>query len=210
MMISPQLVYDELKSKSDNEVLSEIRKYRREISKLKNKLELPIIDELTMRPSPEVQIIYIRQYIDEAKRLLSERGIQYKPTKAEQASLEFNARLFEIMEIHIVREGYFIGKNKYIITCGEKSQAVSYENKFKLYNPDGWYIEMDRESFISELQNLYIGEWKSRYYICALDGEQWEITFKYKNDTKRTFKGSNAYPYNFDNLMNLLKIEEEV
>ena len=207
MMVSSQLVYNELKSKSDKEVLSEIRKYRREISELKNKLESPIMDELTTRPSHEVQIICIRQYIEEAKRLLSERGVAYKPTKAEQSSLEFNAHLFEVMEIHIVREGYFIGKNQYVITCGEKSQIVTYENRFRVDNPSGWVIEIDRVTFISEMQNLYIGEWKSCYYINALDGEQWEITFIYKDGTKRTFKGSNAYPYNFDNLMNLLKIE---
>ncbi len=61
MMVSPQNIYEELKSKSNNEVLLELRKFRREISRLKKVLENPVIEVPTMHPSPDVQIKCIRQ-----------------------------------------------------------------------------------------------------------------------------------------------------
>ena len=43
------------------------------------------------------------------------------------------------------------------------------------------------------------------YDVC--DGEQWELTVKYLNGKKEVYSGSNAYPYNFDDLCYLFEIE---
>ena len=42
----------------------------------------------------------------------------------------------------------------------------------------------------------------------VLDGEQWVLKFEYKDGKKKTFNGNNAYPYNFDELLEVLYITE--
>ena len=211
MMVSPESVYEELKTKSDEEVIKEIKRFKREISQLKKELELADDTFVEMCPSHVTQIYWIRQYIIEAKRLLQERGIEYTPTKAEQRTLEFDVHLSQLIEIYVERSGFFKGCNEYLVICGEQFQMVTFSKKFMVDNtPCSWMVELDKQSFVSKLEELHIGEWKSNYYACACDGEQWEIVFKFNDGTKRTFKGSNAYPYNFDDLMDLLKINNGV
>ena len=210
MMVSPQNIYEELKSKSNNEVLLELRKFRREISRLKKVLENPVIEVPTMHPSPDVQIKCIRQYINEAKRILIERGVEYTLTQAEQKSFDFVAKLSELTQIRIRFSGLFAGSKSYIITLGESSQAVSYGVGYEFTEVHCWKIEMSKAEFLSELEELYIGEWKSWYPSPILDGVQWEVKFTYANGSQRQFAGSNAYPYNFDCFTKLLTIDEEV
>lgn len=210
MMVSPYSVYEELKTKSNEEIVKEIRRFQRKISQLKNLLETHNVDEPFEHPFPDVQISCYRDYLVEAKRLLRERGVEYTPTKAEQRALEFDERLSQVIAIHVIRSGFFIGCKQYCITCGDQFQTVTYKNKSIIDNtPYSWIIDLDKESFVSELQKLHIGEWKRNYYMYALDGEQWKIEFVFHDGTKRTFKGSNAYPYNFDNLMDLIGISRE-
>lgn len=210
MMPSPAAIYEELKTKSNEEVLKEIKRFKRQISQLKKELELPLSDDyIFIRPSPDTQIWCIRQYINESKKLLHERGIECTPSKAEQRALEFDNKLSELVEISVVREGFFNGCHEYVVACGEEFQMVTYHDKFQHdllvdYLPN--FIRLNKDSFVAELQELHIGEWKSNYYTCACDGEQWEIVFKFNDGTKRINKGSNAYPYNFDDLMDLLRI----
>ena len=177
MMVSPQNIYEELKSKSNNEVLLELRKFRREISRLKKVLENPVIEVPTMHPSPDVQIKCIRQYINEAKRILIERGVEYTLTQAEQKSFDFDAKLSELTQIRIRFSGLFAGSKSYIITLGESSQAVSYGVGYEFTEVHCWKIEMSKAEFLSELEELYIGEWKSWYPSPILDGVQWEVKF---------------------------------
>ena len=160
MMVSPESVYEELKTKSDEEVLKEIKRFRREISQLKKAIELPIMDILLTKPSPSTQIYWIRQYIIEAKKLLSERGVEYKPTKAEQRALDFNNKLSELVQIHIVRDGFFMGRTEYIVHCGETLQLILYQHGHQTIEimSNGWGIIRNKNSFVSELQELYIGE----------------------------------------------------
>ena len=60
-----------------------------------------------------------------------------------------------------------------------------------------------------------MGEWRRYYHTerfgyVVLDGTQWELTVEYGNDRKSfTSGGSNAYPYNFRELTELLGIGEE-
>lgn len=176
---------------------------------LKRQLEQPVMSEVYTHPSPEVQIMCIRQYIEEAGRILSERGVEYKPTQVEQRAIDFNARLSEVVEIHVVRSGFFAGCKNYIITLGENFQTVCYGYGIEFTEVARWNIDVDKSAFISELEKLYIGEWKSHYPSQIIDGEQWEVSFKYGDGTSRKFVGSNAYPYNFYDLIDLLSIEEE-
>ncbi len=68
-----------------------------------------------------------------------------------------------------------------------------------------------KEEFVSGLADLHMGEWEKNYdnpYV--MDGTQWQIRIEYE-DGRRPVEigGSNAYPYNFSELMELLGIDEE-
>ncbi len=211
MMVSPENVYEELKGKSDKEVLLQLRRFKQLIVQLKKDLEFPNAEEVVVVcPSPLVQIKCIRNYIEECKRILAERGIEYKPTRIEQRALDFNSRLTELTQIQVIFTGLFAGYKNYIVTLGESEQSVSYGVGIDFTQIHSWKIELDKLEFISELAELNIGEWKHSYHSPALDGIQWEMKFTFADGTRQKFEGSNAYPYNFDVLVELLSIDGEL
>ena len=66
------------------------------------------------------------------------------------------------------------------------------------------------------MSDLNLGEWQrnydlKKYGVYVLDGTQWELSIEYKNGRK-PFKssGDNAYPYNFNRLLELLGLDEEL
>ena len=69
---------------------------------------------------------------------------------------------------------------------------------------------LPKEEFLSGLADLHIGEWKKSYVNpCVLDGTQWQIKIEYENGRRPLkFSGSNAYPYNFTELLELMGIDE--
>ena len=73
------------------------------------------------------------------------------------------------------------------------------------------YYPFTKAEFIEGLRNLHIGEWKRDYmnpYV--LDGTQWNLEIQYNGDRKPIrISGSNAYPYNFDDLTEFLGVDEE-
>lgn len=69
--------------------------------------------------------------------------------------------------------------------------------------------EVSKKEFIYQLGELHIGEWRSyystkRFGIEVCDGVQWALKFGYKDGKKKTYGGDNAFPYNFDELLDLL------
>lgn len=210
MMVSPENVYEELKCKSDKEVLLELRKFKQRIVQLKKELEFPNVEEIVVGPSPLVQIKCIRNYIEECKRILKERGVEYKPTQTEQRTLDFNARLSELTQIQVIFTGLFAGCKNYILTLGESTQSVSFGVGIDFTEIHCWEIAIDKLEFIAELTEFNIGEWKHSYHSPALDGIQWEMKFTFADGSFKKFEGSNAFPYNFNELMELLSIDEEL
>ena len=60
------------------------------------------------------------------------------------------------------------------------------------------------------MRELHIGEWRtdydvSRFGYIVLDGTQWTLEITYSGSRKPvSFTGSNSYPYNFSELLELL------
>jgi hypothetical protein len=64
-----------------------------------------------------------------------------------------------------------------------------------------------KNEFLSQLKALHIGEWKSHYDRLALDGTQWHLGIYFSNFHEDIeIYGSNAYPYNFNKLCELMEI----
>ncbi|NLJ95194.1 MAG: hypothetical protein GX326_06880 [Clostridiaceae bacterium] len=65
-----------------------------------------------------------------------------------------------------------------------------------------------RDNFIRKLQNLHLGEWKSRYdNLSVLDGTRWSLDLYFSNEQPTIhFDGSNAYPSNFDEFCRLINL----
>ena len=80
-----------------------------------------------------------------------------------------------------------------------------------------WHVEncleyelVIKDELISGLKNLRLYDWEQTYDEPAMDGTQWELDIYYNNG-RRVVKisGSNAYPYNFEDLKELLEVEME-
>ena len=73
------------------------------------------------------------------------------------------------------------------------------------------YEPFTKDEFIKGIAELHIGEWKRSYVDpMVLDGTQWSIDIEYEGDHKPVhIDGSNAFPYNFDDLLEFLGVNEE-
>ena len=216
MMIYPDTFYEmRLKGKTPEQITTVIRGIKREIGRLKNIMEHPDYKnrELAVQPSEDVQIAMNREYLEKAKQALLEAGVTYVPSVAEQKAIDFNNNIFYISKVIFSIGGFFGGyKTKTYTVVGEKVR-VETEHAFK---PDVVNVEeLDKKAFFEELKGLNLGEWRKvydtyRFGVAVMDGTQWELEIYFSNGRRAAnFHGSNAYPYNFDQLLELFEPEKE-
>ena len=209
MMISPDAFYDmELKGKTPEQIMKVIRSIKREISHLKRALESPDYDMIEhYDPSEKVRISCNRDYLVRAKVALIEAGGEYVPTKAEIKSDTFQERINEIKSISFVRSGF--------PNCRDVRLAHIELNRVVMYVGESFTdlkgYSLDKGEFLDMLERLYLGEWNSRYVNAnILDGLQWEVVVNYvEKADKVVVYGDNAFPYNYDELVELFEQEGE-
>ncbi len=198
-----------LKGKSRQEILTEIRSLKREISRLKRELESPDC-EVDFLPAPLTKLHCNREYLERAIKAYEEAGGRYEPTKNELRSLKFDQALDSLQELTFSSGGYFGGFE--VRTFAVLENEVRMEaSHIPMEDPSKYpYCEMlEKDAFIEALREIHMGEWKRNYVDPGvLDGTQWRLELKY-NGNKRPvcFSGSNAYPYNFEELTDLLMQE---
>lgn len=215
MLLSPECIYEDCKKKSLDEILSDIYSFKTSMGQLKSDIEYEAIDRscrVIMCPSRELQIDFMRQYINAAKLAYEERGGEYILSKSERRSQEFEERLLALERIEFVIGGYFATHTKRVISF-ESSQV--FLSVFSTFSPADMIfskvLTMTRNEFIERIKSLYIGEWHRNYrnpYV--LDGTQWEATFSYSDGGRPiTFYGSNKYPYNFNDFAQLFQLDDD-
>ena len=218
MMISPESYYEEyLKGKTKEEIMTAIRGLKQEIGHLKNSMEKPYDGMKTViLPSEDTRIYWSREYLDKAKQAYVEAGGTYTLSKSEEKAADFDANINAICKITFNIGGYFGGYSTYIVELSEEMKTYTKlwedEEPLSLWDDDN-EEPFTKETFISALKDLYIGEWRRRYsterfgyMVC--DGTQWELEFEYSNGHKPArFNGDNSYPYNFDKFQMLFGIE---
>ena len=213
MMISPEAYYEmELKGNSLQEIQKEIESLKNEITELRKSLEdyeQPMEDEVD--PDRLTRIKCDRKYLEKAIQAYEEAGGTYIPSEEEKKSKEFDEGL---KDLHILRfsiGGFFEGHTVRTYTViGDKVMMEEEHFPIEESPVPSEYEPWPAEAFIEELKNLHIGEWKQDYmnpYV--LDGTQWSLEIEYSNDrTPVEISGSNAFPYNFDDFMELLGMDQ--
>ena len=208
MMDSPDTVYGELKGKTQEEIRKVIRSLKRDINQLKREMEKG--DEDLFDPGRDVRISQTREALEYAIKAYEEAGGAYEYTKAEQKSREFDLALEGISKLSFHIGGFFWGYE--MRTCTVSGDQVTMMVIHSLVNkePDQ-DIQIKKENFITGLKNIHLGEWKKRYFEpLILDGTQWDLEIQFADGRKPVrFSGSNAYPYNFNELLQLLEVYEQ-
>lgn len=218
MMISPEGFYEsEIKGKSYDEILRVIRRLKREMAELKRTMEHPNYGSASViRSSESSRLRCTRLYLERAKEALAEAGAPYELTTAELRVMDYDANIGNISKITLYIRGFLSGCCTYTVRLDEQLHFGITD--LRMPTPTNCNVPIDypmtKDEFLDSLKELHIGEWR-RYYdterfgIEVLDGTQWELTIGYNNGRK-TFSsgGSNAYPYNFKALAELLGIKE--
>ena len=209
MMISPETYYEEyLQGKSQSAILQQISLLKQEIGRLKEVMEsVENSPEAMIMPSPLTRIKCNREYLEMAKLALEEAGGQYILTDEELRDQSFDTKLAAMHRFTLEIGGFFNGYTKYKYTISGDCVLFDADHSFYL-KPSNLpvYEPFTREEFVRGIAALHIGEWKERYEnLYVLDGTQWSICVEYE-DGKEPFEiyGSNAYPYNFEELLEFL------
>lgn len=216
MMISPEGYYTEyLEGKTAEEIASEIRGLKREISRLKKVVEHPFY-ERTMLPDERTKIWCYRLYLERAVQAYKDAGGDYKLTKAEQKAAAFDEAIPAITKIELVIGGFFNGMATHTVRLDDNLNCQVTHST--LITPADCVIPEDcmtKEEFLNELRELHIGEWRHKYSaldygVAVMDGIQWELTIEYGNGRKAAkYSGDNAYPFSFDRFEELFGIGNE-
>ena len=213
MMISPEGYYEvNLKGKSQQDILKEIRSLKREINQLKRHLEEHSLAPEEMIPTRLTRLKCNREYLERAIQAYQEAGGQYIPTKAEQKSQDFDAALDSIQKLMLSIGGFFGGYEIRTYTVSGDKVVLDVDHTLIL-KPSNLpvYYPFTKDEFIAGLKKIHIGEWKKNYidpYV--LDGTQWELEICFDNERKPLkISGSNAFPYNFSDLTEFLGFDEE-
>ena len=211
MMISPETYYEmNLKGKSQEEIMKKIRSLKIQIGQLMRSIENTDDMVLEVFPSRLTRLKCDRDYLERAIRAYEEAGGEYVRSKAEQKDHDFNEALDSMSKLVFTIGGFFCGHETRTFTVSDGQVLVDVEKTMISMDKEE-YGPYRKEEFISGIKALHIGEWKRTYNdLLVMDGTQWELDIYYNNGRRPTkISGSNAYPYNFDDLKEFLEVEME-
>ena len=211
MMISPETYYEmNLKGKSQEEIMKKIRSLKIKIGQLKRSIENADDIVCEVFPGRLTRLKCNRDYLERAIQAYEEAGGEYVRSKAEQKDHDFNEALDSMSKLVFTIGGFFCGHETRTFTVSDGQVLVDVEKTMISMDKEE-YGPYRKEEFISGIKALHIGEWKRTYNDpLVMDGTQWELDIYYNNGRKAVkISGSNAYPYNFDDLKEYLEVEME-
>lgn len=212
MMISPETYYEmNLKGKSPKEIMKKIRFLKTQIGQLKRSIEHADDIVCEVFPGRLTRLKCDRDYLERAVQAYEEAGGEYVRSKAEQKDHDFNEALDSMSKLVFTIGGFFCGQETRTFTVSDDQVLVDVEKIPISMDKGEEYGPYRKEDFISGIKALHIGEWKRTYNDpLVMDGTQWELDIYYNNGRKAVkISGSNAYPYNFDDLKEYLEVEME-
>ena len=209
MLTSPESYYEmEIKGKTKQEILKEIRSLKRRINEDTIYLEESHEEPVEMYPDRRSMVSLEQQYLEYAIKGYEEAGGVYTLTKAEQKSRDFNELLDSLQRLVLTIHSYS-GKIKR--ACTVHGEAVTVR-AVRMLNPIEFfdYGPVPKEEFISVLKEMHMGEWRRRYSNPEIeDGVDWKLEIEFADGKIIRKSGYNAYPYNFSDLTHFLKMDSE-
>ncbi len=214
MMIGPGgYVAENIDGKTREEAQNEIESLWEEIRRLRVLIEDEVqSDEMLYHPTPGVKISVYHDYLAAAKEYFVSQGWEYDLAEEEKRDQEFNERIELINSIEIEYGGYLCGGERRKVSFD--GEEIKCERMLMPYPSDPavlnstFYEDMNKAELLEELCEIHMGEWDHEYVnLNVLDGIQWSVTINYADDTKRTYEGSNKYPYNFDRFLDVMQME---
>ena len=212
MMISPETYYEmNLQGKSPKEIMKKIRSLKIQIGQLKRSIEKTDDMVLEVFPGRLTRLKCDQDYLERAIQAYEEAGGEYVRSKAEQKDYDFNKALDSMSQLVFTIGGFFCGQETRTFTVSDDQVLVDVEKILISMDKEEEYGPYRKEDFISGIKALHIGEWKRTYKDpLVMDGTQWELDIYYNNGRKAVkISGSNAYPYNFEDLKEFLEVEME-
>ena len=211
MMISPETYYEmNLQGKSPKEIMKKIRSLKIQIGQLKRSIENADDIVCEVFPGRLTRLKCERDYLERAIQAYEEAGGEYVRSKAEQKDHDFNETLDSMSKLVFTIGGFFCGQETRTFTISDDQVLVDVEKTMISMDKEEYGLYR-KEDFISGIKALHIGEWKRTYIDpLVMDGTQWELDIYYNNGRKAVkISGSNAYPYNFEDLKEFLEVETE-
>ena len=162
-MMNPESYYEEnLRGKSQEEILRRIRSLKREISRLKRDLEDGSQEPERQKMSdPLAQIKCCCAYLEMAKKAYKEVGGVYGPSNAEKMDQTFNETLADMKRFVFGICGFCSGYEKRTYTVSGERVLCDMEHSLYL-KPSNLPVNelFTREEFLQGIAELHIGEWK--------------------------------------------------
>ena len=112
----------------------------------------------------------------------------------------------QIAEIYF-EIGGFGGYDTYRIICKD-NRAVIVTTPWYESPIEKQYSLEETAKLLDDFKTLHVEYWSSEYVDpCICDGTQWQLAVKYKGQRGTVWEGSNAYPYNWDDLLSFFGID---
>ncbi len=198
-----------LDGKDEATVLDEIKKLRKEISRLKHKMESPSYPfEEHPFPSERDQLSACRNYLKEAYESLTRLGITPTFTEEETMSMDFIENASKIRKVSLAI-GTYLDHCYELIIYDSEATLCKISNGVKSVE-----VSLDREKVISTLIDMRIGEWRDSYlpehYGASFsEPTRWRLLIEFTDShAPRFFDGAGVFPHNFERIKRLLGVEE--
>lgn len=212
---SPEELAEEYKEEVANygpeQLVSEIRKWKRFVNQVRYELEFPGVDP-RKREAWGCLISLATIQIDVAKAVLAETGHSVPMTQAEKKASQFDEDLRHISEITLSLSDPYNGSlttkvafdgnaarcEEYGLSCGDAPP------------PRGEFAtKMTKRRMVRRLRDLRICEWQRTYDPAVFgleidEGTQWSLEIKFSNG-RRTWKSSGLgiFPYGYEGVLEL-------
>ena len=198
-----------LKGKNKAELYDLIEDFKIEIVFLKLQIEQKNIVIFTLPPAEMFsKINKYRLYIRDTYKQIEKIGGTIERADEEESAIQFQRNIPNIHQIDYQISGYSEVNEEYHLTFEEDQVVVTKSNSHEESSVE---VEIDIEPFLKEFADLHIGEWRDAYADSdygeeVMDGTTWSLKVHFSDEMKITeFVGSNAFPYNFGILGQLIK-----
>lgn len=203
-----------LTNKSQSQITMHILSIKKEMNRLKRKIEQENIANFKTLPQKEgAQIRKLRLYLRDSYAALEDIGGKYQFSASEKFAINFQNNIASIQKIEYSIGGYFSGYESYEVESDGERINILFEPSHgndSIEMPTEEANSRDKNEFLKSVESLQMGEWRSEYKakdygFRIMDGISWEIQITYSNNLDRIeFRGDNVFPYNFSDFHKLV------